>query len=223
MKTGKVVPWSYSSLHAFEECPRRFFLTRISKQASERQTEATLHGNTVHKAMEDAVKGKRPLPETMVRFQPLVTKLRAAPGTQLVESRFALTNALAPCDYWSPDVWVRGVLDYGNVNGETATIIDYKTGKRRLDVDQLRLFSLAGFSIYPHVLRVRTAYLWLQSGKLDREDFAREQKHEIHQEFAGRVHRMQQAEQAGNWPPRPSGLCREWCPVGKSLCEHCGK
>lgn len=222
-KQGKVVPWSYSSLNAFEQCPRRYYLTRIAKQVTEKQTEATLHGNTVHKAMEDAVNGKRALPATLVQYQPLVDKLRKAPGVKLVESRFALTKSLQPCDYWSDQVWVRGVLDYGVVNGAGATIIDYKTGKRKLDIDQLRMFALAGMAQWPAVQTVKTAYLWLQSKTLDQEVFTRAQKAEIHQEFAARVHRMEQAEKTGTWPPRPSGLCREWCPVGKSLCEHCGK
>ena len=51
------VPWSYSSLQAFETCPRRFYLTRIAKLASEAQTQATLWGNEVHKALELAVAG----------------------------------------------------------------------------------------------------------------------------------------------------------------------
>ena len=47
--------WSYSSLNAWEQCPRRYHLTRIAKVISEPQTEATLHGNEVHKALENAV------------------------------------------------------------------------------------------------------------------------------------------------------------------------
>ena len=74
-----VVPWSYSSLNAFEQCPRRFKLTRITKEVSEPQTEATMWGNAVHKALENAVNGV-PLTERFAVYKPVVDRIRAAPG-----------------------------------------------------------------------------------------------------------------------------------------------
>lgn len=223
-RQGRAVPWSYSSLQQYETCPRRFYLTRIAKVIEEPQTESTTEGRRVHEAMEHAVSGKKPLPEVYSKYQPIVDKLRATPGVKQLEYKFALTNTLQPCDYWDSAVWVRGVLDVGIVRKNEAIILDYKTGKRKLDVDQLRLFALAGLSLWPQVETVKTGYIWLQQGgKLDREVLTRDQKVEIHQDFAMRVHRMVLSEEKNDWPPRPSGLCREWCPVGRALCEHCGK
>lgn len=222
-KQGKAVPWSYSSLQAFETCPRRFYLTRISKVVKESQTAATSHGNEVHKALEEAVAGKRALAEKYQQYQPLVDRVRAVKGKRLLEYKFALNSALREVDYWAPDVWVRGVLDVGVVRDDSAIIIDWKTGKRKLDGDQMRLFALAGFSLWPFVNKINTAYAWLPSNQLDREMFTRDEAQQIHQEFAIRVHRMENAQLSNEWPPRPSGLCREYCPVGRSLCEHCGK
>jgi hypothetical protein len=210
-------------LTAYETCPRRFYLTRISKQVSEPQTEATMHGNQVHKALEQAVAGTKALDPKYAQYQGIVDKMRAASGRKLLEYKFALNSALRETDYWAPDVWVRGVLDVGIVREDHAIITDYKTGKRKVDADQTKLFALAGFSLWPHVNRIDTAYLWLQSKQLDREKFTREEVPSIHQEFAIRVHRMENSQAHDDWPPRPSGLCREWCPVGRSLCEHCGK
>lgn len=223
-KLGKPVPWSYSSLQAFETCPRRFYLTRITKQVKEPQTDATMHGNEVHKALEEAVTNKRALPPKYVGYQPIVDRLRAVPGKKVLEYRFGLTRDLKECEFFADNVWVRGVLDVGIVLPESrAVIADYKTGKRKLDGDQMRLFAMAGFALWPWVEKISTAYLWLQSNQLDREEFTRPQQSAIHQEFAIRVHRMENASNNNDWPPRPSGLCKAWCPVGKSLCEHCGK
>jgi hypothetical protein len=222
-KRGSVVPWSYSSLQQYETCPRRFYLTRIAKLVKEPQTDATMHGNEVHKALELAVGGTKGLDPKYAGYQPLVDKLRAAPGRKVLEYKFALTPGLKECDYWAPNVWVRGVIDFGLVRTKDAVITDYKTGKRKVDTDQLRLFAMAGFSLWSHVDTVSTGYIWLQSNQLDREKFSRSQVVEIHQDFACRVNRMTMSDKSDNWPPRPSGLCKQWCPVGKQLCEHCGK
>jgi CRISPR/Cas system-associated exonuclease Cas4 (RecB family) len=222
-RRGKPVPWSYSSLQQYETCPRRYYFTRITKEVSEPQTESTVHGNEVHRALERAVAGTLPLADKYKGYAPIVDKLRASEGRKILEFKFALTKSLSPCDYWDPSVWVRGVLDVGILRPTEAIVLDYKTGKRKVDQDQLRLFSLAAFSLWPQISTVKTGYIWLQSNKLDVESFAREDAREIHLDFATRVVRMENSEKNNSWPARPSGLCREWCPVGKALCEHCGK
>lgn len=221
-KRGTVLPWSYSSLTAYETCPRRFFLTRISKQVSEPQTAATIHGNEVHRALEKYVGGEAPLPEKYDAYRPIADRLRATPGKKLVEYKFGLTKALKPTTFFAKDVWVRGVLDVSIVRDDSAIVLDYKTGKRKIDNDQLKLFAGSAFSLWPFAKHVKTGYIWLQSDQLDTEQYSLDQKHEIFQDFAARVHRMEVSEKADTWPAKPSGLCKNWCPVGKALCDHCG-
>jgi hypothetical protein len=217
------IAWSYSSLTAYETCPRRYYLTRVKKVVTEPQTAATIHGNEVHKALELHVGGSLPLPDKYEALRPLADKLRMAQGQRLTEYKFALNRALQKVEYFAKDVWVRGVLDLAIVRPKTALVLDYKTGKRKFEVDQLKLFAGASFRLFPHVQSVKTGYIWLGEQKLDTEEFTREQEHVIWQEFAARVHRMEQSAEQEHWPARPSGLCREWCPVGKRHCEHCGK
>ena len=221
-KPPSVIPWSYSALTAFETCQRRFYLTRIAKVVTEKQSEATLHGNAVHKALEQYVGGEAPLPDKYEVYRPMADKLKATPGKKLLEYKFALTRNLTPTTYFAPDAWCRGVIDYALVKTKTAVVADYKTGKRKLDGDQLRLFGGAALSLWPYVERVRTGYLWLQTGVIDQDTFTQEDRQPIFQEFAGRVYRMETALKADTWPPTPSGLCKDWCPVGRTNCEYCG-
>jgi len=65
------------------------------------------------------------------------------------------------------------------VDGATATILDYKTGNRKLDNDQLKLFALLGFIHFPQVDEIKTGYIWLKSGKLDTEVYQRGQAKEL--------------------------------------------
>lgn len=217
-----VLPWSYSSLTAFETCPRRFYLTRIAKLVKEPQTEATIWGNEVHKALEHAVQGK-PLEPRFVSYGPLVEKLRAAPGQKHTERKFGLTSGYQPTEFFAKNVWFRGVIDLTIVTDTTATVLDHKTGRVKTDGDQLKLFAAAAFAQYPHVNTVTTGYIWLAHDKLTRRDFTRDEVPVIWQEFIPRIRRMELAQEKDNWPPNPSGLCKAWCPVGKKLCDFCGK
>lgn len=221
-KRGTTTPWSYSSLTSYETCPRRFYLTRISKQVSEKQTEATIHGNEVHSALEKYVGGKAPLASKYESYRPVADKLRNSSGKKMLEYKFGLTKALTPTTFFASDVWCRGVLDVGIVKEDQAIVLDYKTGKRKVDADQLKLFAGAALVLWPFAKKVKTGYIWLQSGEMDTEEFTPEDKPVIFQDFAARVHRMETSERKDDWPANPSGLCRQWCPVGKINCEHCG-
>lgn len=213
-----VVPWSYSSLTAFETCPKRFYLTRISKQVKEPQTEATLWGNEVHKALELAVAGTKTLAPNFVQYQPIVDRLRASPGKKHTEQKFGLTNSFKPTSFFGGDVWFRGVLDLTIVTPKVGIVLDYKTGKVKTDGDQLKLFAAATFAQHPYLDTVKTGYLWLANDKVTTQDFKKDDVPVIWQEFLPRIQRMEAAQEEDKWLPNPSGLCG-WCPVGKAHCE----
>lgn len=218
-----VVPWSYSSLSSFETCPRRHYLTKIAKVVFEKQSAEMAYGNEVHKALELAVAGSKPLEKRFEQYQPMVTRIRSAPGQKYTEEKFGLTAGFQPTTFFAKDVWFRGVIDLNVVRKTAATTLDYKTGKPKEDHDQLKLFAATTFAKFPHLTKVRTGYLWTAFDKITSLDFTAEDVPIIWQEFVPRVRRMEAAEQKNDWPPRPSGLCRKWCPVGKSNCEFCGE
>lgn len=218
----KPVAWSYSALTAYETCPRRRYLTGVSKQVKEPQTAQTIEGNNVHKAMELYVGGTAALPEKYAAYKPIADRLRATEGVKRLEYKFALTSALKETEYFAKDVWLRGVLDVSITRPKQLIVLDYKTGKRKVDGDQLRLFAMAGMALWPHVEVVKTGFIWLATGQMDTQTYTRSDKPAIFQEFAARVHKMELSAANNDWPARPSGLCKAWCPVGKTLCEHCG-
>lgn len=219
---SKVLPWSYSSLNAYATCPKRYYLTRITKQAKESQTEATVHGNEVHSALEKYVGGQAVLAEKYAGYKDIADKIKNAKGKKVLEYKFGLTKGLAPTGFFDDNVWCRGVLDVGVLQTNKVTVLDWKTGSRKLDNDQLRLFAGAAMCIWPYAETVKTGYIWLKTGQMDTETFTPDDKPGIFQDFAARVHRMEESERNNDWPARPSGLCRAYCPVGKSLCVHCG-
>lgn len=219
----QVIPWSYTSLDSFLTCPRRHKLVKLTKEVADPPGEALYHGREVHKAIELAIEGQQPLPYKFAQYQPMVSRCVVAPGEKLVEMKWALTQNLRPTEYWASDAWVRGSIDFGAVNGETATIIDWKTGKPKPDSDQLRLFAAATFSLRPQVQEVRTGFAWLAHNQMTVERYTRAQLGELWGEFIPRVKRLEIAVAKDEFPPQPSGLCRRHCPVPKSKCEFSGR
>jgi membrane peptidoglycan carboxypeptidase len=226
MATSKPVtatPWSYSSLTSYETCPRRHQLIKVLKVVTEPPSDAMTFGNKVHKELELATKGEKGLSIGFQNYQPIIDRLRAAPGRKLIEYKFGLTKAFKPTTFFGSDVWVRGVFDYGTVTAKKATILDHKTGSPKFVMDQLKLFAGATLQLFPTVEEVNTGYLWLGYNKVDSATFVRGDEAEIWADFSSRVYRMERSFESGDFPPRPSGLCKDWCPVGKKHCEFCGK
>ena len=214
--------WSYSALNAYETCPKRYQLTRVTKQAHEKQTEATIWGNRVHKALEEFAKGKKALPEELKQYQKYVEKILSYEGKKVIEEKMAINNSFKPTKWFAKDVWCRGIIDIGVVGSEKAYLLDWKTGKRRPDSDQLKLFAALAFAHYPWIEKVVTGFIWLKEGKFDKESFTKDQVTDIWNDFFPRLERLEYSFEDDKWIPKPSGLCKNWCPVGKSLCEYCG-
>jgi RecB family exonuclease len=219
----KPFAWSYSSLTAFETCPWRWKLTKLTKEASETQTAATAEGNAVHKALENHLKGTVALPQSYQHLLPMVDRIKVTPGVVEAERKIALRADFTETTYFAKDVWYRGVFDVRVTQPQGSIVLDWKTGKRKVDPDQLRLFAAVEFKINPRVDTVQTGYVWLKDKKIDKETFVRDQTTEIWAEFVQRVARIEFAIKSDTFPKKPSGLCRAHCPVGRRLCEHCGE
>lgn len=219
---GVMPAWSYTALTAYENCPRRYQLTRVTKQVKEPQTEATIWGNKVHTALEKRAKGEAPLPDDLAYCEPYIQKILGRDGKRLIEEQLCIDKNFRPTGWFDKNAWCRGIVDIGVVGSKKAYLLDWKTGKRKPDSDQLMLFAAMAFAHYPWVEQVTTGFIWLKDKKFDKQSFTREQLPDIWNEFLPRVRRVEVAYEQDKWPARPSGLCRAWCPVGKALCEFCG-
>lgn len=222
---AKPFAWSYSALTSFETCPFRHQQTRINKSIIEPQTEAILWGNKVHKALEDYVKSRTPLPESVKMYEPIVERLvKKAHDSEAkieAEQKLALNKDLRQTRFFAKDVWVRGIVDVTLEKGNKVFVGDYKTGKRNPNSEQLMLSAAMVMQSRPWVEEVTNAFLWLKTNEVDSEKFTPDDLPSIWSMFLPRVQRMEEAIAEGNFPKRESGLCRNWCPVHS--CEFNGK
>ena len=216
---SKPVAWSYSALDSFETCGWRHYLTRVSKQVADPPGEAAKWGLEAHKAFENHLKHRTPLPEALLPYAPLCRSLITAGGKLLVEHQIALTKDFRTTTWFGKDVWVRSVVDAGVDKGRKLVACDWKLGRRKVDSAQMRLFAANLFHSRPHVNEITTLFMWLPDKKADKEVFYRADLPELWKEFLPRVRRLEIAHEEQKWPKRPSGLCKKWCPVPPDQCE----
>jgi hypothetical protein len=167
----------------------------------------------VHKSLADYLSKGTPLPKAWTVWQEIADQFRALKGTLYVENQFAIDAQFHPCNWKDWDnAWLRGIVDALWVDGTVAKAIDWKTGKKKPNSDQLALFALLVFFHFPEVQTVRTMFVWLKTAQKDREDFTREDIPKLWALFTNDLQRLKNSMETDTWIPRTSGLCSKWCP-----------
>ena len=220
-----VAPWSFSKIKSFQQCPKQFYYEKILKQYPTKVSQAMLYGTHFHTACENYIGKGEPLPEKYSYMQGALDSLNAIEGTKIAEQRLGLTEDMQPCKFGAKDVWFRGIVDLAIVNEEkeTAFIVDYKTGKnaKYADKGQLELMAVSIFQHYPQVRTIKAALMFVVPKALIKAEYTVEQVPDLWVKWRGAYASMQAAADTDVWNPRPSGLCRQHCPVLE--CAHNGK
>lgn len=212
-----MVKWSFSSLKDFINCPRQYNEVKIKQNFVKKVTEQMLYGTEVHKALEDYVRDGTPLVKNYMRFKPQLDALLDIPGTRYCEYEMALDTERKPCAFDSDTRWVRGIVDLLIVDGETAYIIDYKTGSARYpEPKQLKLMALMTFAHFPQVKDIKAGLLFVMHNAFVDERYTRDQEEPLWKVFAADLERLRLAHERDVWPENPTPLCG-WCPV--KTCE----
>jgi len=211
----KPLPWSHTSLDDFVNCPLAYYEKRVAKSVIETRSDQMIWGEEVHKHFELRIAEDKPLPQDVAAHEPYMRRLLALPGPRgLAEQKIALNTRLQPCGFFDADVWYRGVIDFMHVaSDQTATVVDYKTGKPHSKFKQLKLFALWVFAQYPAIKTVKVRYYWTQTFNETGEIYQRSQIRALWQEFMPDLKQYAQAFREDIWQPRQSGLCYGWCPV----------
>lgn len=213
--------WSYSVLKNAETCLKRYAHYNVIKDVQEPETDQLREGNLLHKYFENRVKHGTPLPLGYKHHETLLAKLIAAPGETYAEQKLAMTSSFTPTTFFGRGAWFRTVIDFTKINGATALVVDYKTGKVSEDVTQLQLMAATLFCHDPKLQRVKSALLFVNHGHVEPAEFVRDDLTEIWGEILPRVKLVERARAAQHYPPKPSGLCKKYCAV--TSCPHHGR
>jgi len=204
---------SYSSITLYENCPLRYYRQRILKDVVDGGGEASKHGERVHAFLENRLKGTD-LPQEIINYEPLCKSVEriASNGELHIEKELVLNDNLTPTGWWDADAWLRSKLDVLVITGNEAVVMDWKTGKRKVDFFQMQIFAAQVFKHYPQVQRVKTSLVWLKTMEMDTEVYNREDVNTVWAEIMKRIQRIHTSLEHDNWPAKPSGLCR-FCPA----------
>ena len=210
---GKINAWSYSRWSTYDECPQRARFVYIDK-LPEPGSQAMERGSQIHKTLERYVQDSNAMCEIPHEFGRLrgmarVYKVRGAKP----EVQVAFNRAWQRVDWFSPDVYVRGIFDLVVVDNGQAVVIDYKTGKYRdSHEEQGELFALLAFLAYPATSSVRVEFWYVDAKPDERCRTERVYKRvdwldRLKEKWQRRGDEMTTAE---DFPARPGQACR-WC------------
>ena len=209
--------WSFSSLKQYINCPRQYHEVKVLKRYETKPTHQMLYGTDVHEALEKYAKDGTDLPHNYKRFATLVDPLLEIEGVKYPEYKMALDGNKVPCEFFSKDYWVRGIVDLLIISGDTAFIVDYKTGSDKYpDMKQLKLMALMTFIHFPEVKTVRAGLLFILHNNFMPEEYEREDMDKLWNAFTPDLERLRLSYENDAWQANPTPLCR-WCPVAS--CE----
>lgn len=215
------IVWSFSSLKTFQQCPRKYYRTKVLKDIKESDTQATLYGKSVHTAAEEFIRDGKPIPPEYEYVRPMLENLSQIEGDKHCEVRLGLTKDLQPCDFSAKNVWWHGIADLVIINEpkQIAYSIDYKTSKsaRYADVKQLDLVAVGIFKRFPNIVRVKSALAFVVSKEFVKAEHYAEMVPKYIEKPAQDVARIEAALDNGVWNPIQGPLCK-FCAVRD--CEY---
>jgi hypothetical protein len=222
----KPFAWSFSALDGYELCPKKYYHERVAKSVKQETTKSGDWGSDAHKALEERLVRKRPLPLGMQHYEPTCQMILDMPGQVYGEQKTAINRDYRPTDYWANDVWCRALADVLVVNGPNAVAIDWKFG-RQTDSwhDQGLINAMMAFCQLPQLQTCAVAFVWFkESGSnppVSSHVYSRSSILDPWQRLLGRVARLEQAVATTDFPARENYLCKRYCPV--TSCPYNGR
>ena len=202
---------SHTLMNTFEICPHQMFRRYIAKDLPVEKTDAMEAGSRVHKALEERLRRKIPLPADLQRLECFVSPLDQVQCQP--EQKLGVNVLGRPVDFFADDVFLRGVLDAAFLLAtDTAILLDWKTGKPREDAFELELGALLLQAHRPEVTNLYGQYVWLRQGRRGRLHNLSDTKRTW-----ARVQAYANEIDNARYSKTPGPLCG-WCPVED--CEH---
>lgn len=216
--------FTWSKIKNFETCPRRYLEIDVGKKYEEKNPQLD-YGNDMHEAATKRISHNVQLPEKFKVLEPWIQKFTKdsddpAVGIQ-TELKLAIDRNMRPCDWFSKSTYMRGVIDFLKIRKKVALAVDWKSGEIKEDIVQLGLFAQLVFSHYQWVEAIKTMYVWIKNDDSSEENLYRKDMKDLWTEINPRVRALERATELNDFPPKKSGLCKEYCPV--ITCEFNGK
>lgn len=210
-------PWSFSVLSMFEQCAKKYFHIKIQKDAKDSDSSFSHDGKAVHDAMFKRVIKGVALPLPMRIHEKWAAAFERRKGEKHGEMKLCLNGKFEPVDWFAKDAWVRAIVDLLIIDGDTATVVDWKTGKVRIDWTQLKLTVAILSRLMPEIKKFNMVFVWLKDSKISSESISKDDIKEVWMELLPRVKKIEEAKKTTTFTATDGPLCR-YCPVHQ--CPH---
>lgn len=225
----KPFSWSWSKLKNYRTCPKRHYEIDLAKNYKEGESEPLKWGNLLHNSMAAYIEKDAIMPTMVSRYRQWpdnVKKLKALPGVEVtVENKMAIAQDFTATAFFDAATWFRAVIDVKIIlppEMKTAITIDWKTGGSvNPEFEQLALSSQVIFANYPEIEQVGSIYVWFGHDTQTIKVYRREDMVPMWNELWPMINEMTEAYRTTTYPPKPSGLCKSYCPVVS--CPYHGK
>ena len=205
--------WSYSFLNKFLQCPHEAWHRYVLRDVPYVETPQMKLGNEVHTALENRLKGK-PLPKDYERYEFFAQPLGRYGGIQ-PEMKLGITTQGKPANFYAKEAWGRGKIDVPIVVGDSAVILDWKTGRVWEDPFELQVQAVLLKAHRPALQRIVGSYVWLAESRVGVTYTLDPQA--AWGKICAIMDSVGHREKMGVWEKSPGKLCA-WCPV--KSCEH---
>lgn len=209
---------SYTLLNTYADiCPHQAAERYIYRNVPFFETDQMREGTAVHKAMENRISKKVPLPERFKRHEKFAAPMDHLPAPPKCEQMLGVTKEGTPEDFFGKSVFLRGKLDCPIVNRHKAHLFDWKNGKVRESPFELEVQAVLLKAKYPQLEEIKGQYGWLAQGRMgqvhDLSDVA--STWNVIRQIASEIAADRQK---GVFEKRKGPLCA-WCPC-KDCEEH---
>ena len=117
---------SFSAIKMYENCPKRYYHQRVTKEVQDTGGEASRYGERIHEFLEQRLVNDTALPPEAEKYEVLCQTIeKMARGGELhAERQLTLTENLTPTSWFANDAWFRSILDVLIIKEDTAIVID---------------------------------------------------------------------------------------------------
>jgi PD-(D/E)XK nuclease superfamily len=159
--------WSYSFLSTYERCPRQAYAKWVSKTMPYKESPEAAYGNLVHGEIDNCLRGKTTrLPDKLAEYQKYVDNIKSQDGLKYSEYEIGVRPDWGNTSFRARDVWGRGKIDIAIIDGDSAILLDWKTGKVREDRLELDIQAVLLNAAHPYITDIWGGYIWLKEHKM---------------------------------------------------------
>jgi len=206
--------WSYSAISMYKDCPKKYEIIRAKKLIQEATGKAADEGTRIHTLIENYLM-KDEWNDDLTPYKTLLDIVKAKGGQ--CEVGYHFRKGMERCEPDDPFCWVRSYIDWIKIDGNSAELIDWKTGRVK-PTNQLGFYAWLVFTAHPEVEKVKATFHWINKGDQMTEWYERKQMATLFRPMQDLLDQIEMSFINDVWVETGNGC--KWCTVTNEYCSN---